>query len=184
MRQGGIDRCIGYYEPDATSHAALDEDTAVQQDVRNAAKSLIPKCYWCLCASVGREHVTSRATHAQSAIDALHNHRHRPAHGLSSTEKKPDRRASAESQAVGPVLPDRPGMRERRCDIISACHTTQFAITSSACSIGKRRTSDSTKLSTASRQISAARVRRGSTIPPGSSSSTYGWRRTTSSTSA
>jgi multimeric flavodoxin WrbA len=32
--QGGIDRYIGYYEPYATSHAALDTDTAVQQEVR------------------------------------------------------------------------------------------------------------------------------------------------------
>ena len=41
MRQGGIDRYIGYYEPYATSHAALDEDTAVQQEVRNAAKGVV-----------------------------------------------------------------------------------------------------------------------------------------------
>ena len=41
MRQGGIDRYIGYYEPYATSHAALDEDTAVQQEVRNAAKAVV-----------------------------------------------------------------------------------------------------------------------------------------------
>jgi hypothetical protein len=36
-----IDRYIGYYEPYATSHLALDEDTAVQQEVRNAAKVLM-----------------------------------------------------------------------------------------------------------------------------------------------
>jgi len=41
MRQGGIDRYIGYYEPYATSHAALDRDTAVQQEVRNAAKAVV-----------------------------------------------------------------------------------------------------------------------------------------------
>jgi multimeric flavodoxin WrbA len=41
MRQGGIDRYIGYYESYATSHAALDEDTAVQQEVRNAAKAVV-----------------------------------------------------------------------------------------------------------------------------------------------
>jgi len=41
MPQGGIDRYIGYYEPYATSHEALDKDTAVQQDVRNAAKALV-----------------------------------------------------------------------------------------------------------------------------------------------
>jgi multimeric flavodoxin WrbA len=40
MPQGGIDRYIGYFEPYATSHAALDEDTAVQQEVRNAAKAV------------------------------------------------------------------------------------------------------------------------------------------------
>jgi hypothetical protein len=41
MRQGGIDRYIGYYEPYATSHAALDEDADVQQEVRNAAKAVV-----------------------------------------------------------------------------------------------------------------------------------------------
>ena len=41
MRQGGIDRYIGYYEPYATSHKALDEDLAVQQEVRNAAKAVV-----------------------------------------------------------------------------------------------------------------------------------------------
>jgi multimeric flavodoxin WrbA len=35
-----IDRYIGYYEPYATSHDALDRDTAVQQEVRNAAAVL------------------------------------------------------------------------------------------------------------------------------------------------
>jgi multimeric flavodoxin WrbA len=41
MRHGGIDRYIGYYEPYATSHQALDEDAAVQQEVRNAAKAVV-----------------------------------------------------------------------------------------------------------------------------------------------
>ncbi|MBI2187756.1 MAG: NAD(P)H-dependent oxidoreductase [Acidobacteria bacterium] len=41
MRQGGIDRYIGYYEPYATSHDALDEDEAVQQETRHAAKALV-----------------------------------------------------------------------------------------------------------------------------------------------
>jgi multimeric flavodoxin WrbA len=36
-----LDRYIGYYEPYATSHAALDRDTAVQEEVRNAARSLV-----------------------------------------------------------------------------------------------------------------------------------------------
>ncbi|TFY99934.1 flavodoxin family protein [Ramlibacter rhizophilus] len=35
-----LDRYIGYYEPYATSHATLDEDTAVQEEVRNAARAL------------------------------------------------------------------------------------------------------------------------------------------------
>jgi multimeric flavodoxin WrbA len=39
--QGGIDRYVGYYEPYATSHQALDGDAAVQQEVRHAAKALI-----------------------------------------------------------------------------------------------------------------------------------------------
>jgi hypothetical protein len=38
--QAELDRYIGYWEPYATSHQALDEDTAVQGEVRNAAKSL------------------------------------------------------------------------------------------------------------------------------------------------
>jgi multimeric flavodoxin WrbA len=39
--QGGLDRYIGYYEPYATSHDALDRDAAVQDEVRHAAKTLI-----------------------------------------------------------------------------------------------------------------------------------------------
>jgi multimeric flavodoxin WrbA len=36
-----LDRYIGYFEPYATSHAALDRDLAVQEEVRNAARSLV-----------------------------------------------------------------------------------------------------------------------------------------------
>ncbi len=36
-----IDRYIGYYEPYATSHVALDQDEAIQQEVRNAARLLL-----------------------------------------------------------------------------------------------------------------------------------------------
>ena len=39
--QGGLDRYIGYYEPYATSHDALDKDTAIQQEVRDSAKALV-----------------------------------------------------------------------------------------------------------------------------------------------
>jgi multimeric flavodoxin WrbA len=35
-----LDRYIGYYEPYATSHDALDRDEAVQEEVRNAARAL------------------------------------------------------------------------------------------------------------------------------------------------
>jgi multimeric flavodoxin WrbA len=35
-----LDRYIGYYEPYATSHQALDRDTAVQEEVRNVARAL------------------------------------------------------------------------------------------------------------------------------------------------
>ncbi len=38
---GTIDRYIGYYEPYATSHEALDRDQAVQEEVRNVARSLV-----------------------------------------------------------------------------------------------------------------------------------------------
>lgn len=37
---GVLDRYVGYYEPYATSHEALDRDTAVQEEVRNVARSL------------------------------------------------------------------------------------------------------------------------------------------------
>ena len=35
-----VDRYIGYWEPYATSHAALDKDEAIQNEVRNAARGL------------------------------------------------------------------------------------------------------------------------------------------------
>jgi multimeric flavodoxin WrbA len=36
-----IDRYVGYYEPYATSHEALDRDEALQTEVRNVAKGLV-----------------------------------------------------------------------------------------------------------------------------------------------
>jgi multimeric flavodoxin WrbA len=36
----GVDRYIGYWKPYATSHAALDADQAMQEEVRNAARTL------------------------------------------------------------------------------------------------------------------------------------------------
>jgi multimeric flavodoxin WrbA len=39
--QARLDRFIGYYEPYATSHDALDRDTAVQDEVRNVARALL-----------------------------------------------------------------------------------------------------------------------------------------------
>ena len=41
VAQGGLDRYIGYYGPYATSHDALDEDAALQQEVRATAKALV-----------------------------------------------------------------------------------------------------------------------------------------------
>jgi hypothetical protein len=38
---GALERYIGYYQPYATSHDELDRDTAVQDEVRNAASSLV-----------------------------------------------------------------------------------------------------------------------------------------------
>jgi multimeric flavodoxin WrbA len=38
--QSRLDRYIGYYEPYATSHQALDRDEAVQEEVRNVARAL------------------------------------------------------------------------------------------------------------------------------------------------
>ncbi len=36
-----VDRFVGYYEPYATSHEALDRDQAVQDEVRNVAQALV-----------------------------------------------------------------------------------------------------------------------------------------------
>ncbi|HEV8345313.1 MAG TPA: flavodoxin family protein [Vicinamibacterales bacterium] len=36
-----VDRYVGYYEPYATSHDALDRDTSFQEEVRNAARALV-----------------------------------------------------------------------------------------------------------------------------------------------
>ncbi len=38
---GEIDRYIGYYQPYATSHAELDKDKDIQEEVRNAARTLL-----------------------------------------------------------------------------------------------------------------------------------------------
>jgi multimeric flavodoxin WrbA len=40
-RTATLDRYIGYYEPYATSHEALDRDTAVQEETRMAAHALV-----------------------------------------------------------------------------------------------------------------------------------------------
>jgi multimeric flavodoxin WrbA len=36
-----LDRYIGYYEPYATSHEALDRDAAIQEEVRNVARAVV-----------------------------------------------------------------------------------------------------------------------------------------------
>jgi multimeric flavodoxin WrbA len=38
-----FDRYVGYYEPYATSHDSLDEDAAIHEEVRNAARALLGK---------------------------------------------------------------------------------------------------------------------------------------------
>ena len=38
-----LDRMIGYYEPYATSHEALDADTAIQAETRNVARALLAR---------------------------------------------------------------------------------------------------------------------------------------------
>jgi multimeric flavodoxin WrbA len=40
-RAAVLDRYIGYYEPYATSHEALDADSALHEEVRNAARTLV-----------------------------------------------------------------------------------------------------------------------------------------------
>ena len=39
----GLDRYVGYYQPYATSHDDLDKDTSLQEEVRNAALTLIER---------------------------------------------------------------------------------------------------------------------------------------------
>ncbi|HEY1749674.1 MAG TPA: flavodoxin family protein [Caulobacteraceae bacterium] len=39
--QAELDRYIGYWQPYATSHESLDADTAIQEEVRNAARTLV-----------------------------------------------------------------------------------------------------------------------------------------------
>jgi hypothetical protein len=53
-----IDRSIGYYEPYANSHQALDRNEGFQEETRNAARALV------------RQVQTMRAGH-QEADDAL-----------------------------------------------------------------------------------------------------------------
>jgi multimeric flavodoxin WrbA len=36
-----IDRMLGYYEPYATSHAALDRDRALEEEVRNVGRAVV-----------------------------------------------------------------------------------------------------------------------------------------------
>ena len=38
--QARVDRCIGYYEPCASSHDALDADAAVQEEIRPVARAV------------------------------------------------------------------------------------------------------------------------------------------------
>ncbi|HEX4183593.1 MAG TPA: flavodoxin family protein, partial [Caulobacteraceae bacterium] len=40
-----LDRYIGYWKPYATSHEALDQDHAMQEEVRNAARTLLEAVY-------------------------------------------------------------------------------------------------------------------------------------------
>jgi len=39
--EGRLDRYIGYYEPYATSHEALDRDEAMQEEVKNVARAVV-----------------------------------------------------------------------------------------------------------------------------------------------
>ena len=39
--QARLDRYIGYYQPYATSHEALDQDEPVQEEARNVARAVV-----------------------------------------------------------------------------------------------------------------------------------------------
>ena len=49
--QARLDRYIGYYEPYATSHDALDRDDAVQEETRNVARAVARVTARCAGAS-------------------------------------------------------------------------------------------------------------------------------------
>lgn len=44
-RSAALDRYVGYYEPYATSHEALDADEDLHEEVRNAARSLVAEVH-------------------------------------------------------------------------------------------------------------------------------------------
>lgn len=41
-----VDRYVGYYEPDASSHDAPDRDADLVEEVRNVARTLAAKVAW------------------------------------------------------------------------------------------------------------------------------------------
>ena len=53
-----LDRMIGYYEPYATSHQALDADTALQEEVRNVARALLSHTHEVRLGRVSRADAT------------------------------------------------------------------------------------------------------------------------------
>jgi multimeric flavodoxin WrbA len=62
--KGELDGYIGYFEPYATSHEALDDDTAFQKEVTNATSTLLEaggsNTQW--AARPGRKHAQGAAT--------------------------------------------------------------------------------------------------------------------------
>jgi hypothetical protein len=62
-----LDRYIGYYEPYATSHDALDRDEAVHEKVRNAARSLVETVRQMRCGEFRRPDAAVEAPREKSS---------------------------------------------------------------------------------------------------------------------
>ena len=88
-RRRALDRYIGYYEPYATSHDALDRDKAVQEEVRNRRARAGARG-----AGVARRRARGRALHAAEAAAEVNAARRRRGPRCASARRgRRDRRA-------------------------------------------------------------------------------------------
>ena len=108
-----LDRYVGYYEPYATSHDALDDDPALLEEVRNAARSLMATIT-SIRTSVGRQS-TSCATRGRNEMmgDSMTEHELRVL-GISGSLRRQSYNTAA-LRAAQELAP--PGMRIETADI-------------------------------------------------------------------